>query len=120
MKYYYSDTVFTFGKYEGKTLQDVMRIDPDYVNWCLANLDHFALGDDEFTSDLKMPPSKKSRRIYEDDDDCDDWPDDDYDSLGSYGRKSYDMYGGGPTGNLSDDFIDNVLDGDPSNYWNID
>lgn len=34
--------------------------------------------------------------------------------------KSYSRYGGGPTGDLSDDFINDVLDGDPSMYWNID
>lgn len=118
MKYYYADTIFTFGKHKGKTLDEVMECDPDYVDWCLANLDHFALGNDEFSSDLKTP-SKRTRRFY-DDDDYDDWSDDEYDSFGSYGRKSFDMYGGGPTGQLSDDFIDNVLDGDPMNYWNID
>jgi hypothetical protein len=117
MKYYYSDTIFTFGKYKGKTLDEVMQLDPDYVDWCLANLDHFALGDDEFTSNLKTS-SKRTRRFYDDDNYEDDWSDDD--SFGSYGQKSFDIYGGGPTGHLSDDFIDNVLDGDPMNYWNID
>ncbi|MCO5275251.1 MAG: hypothetical protein M9900_10065 [Flavobacteriales bacterium] len=33
---------------------------------------------------------------------------------------SYYKYGGGPTGDLSDDFIDDVLGGNPSAYWNID
>ncbi len=117
MKYYYSDTIFTFGKYKGRTLDEVMQLDPEYINWCLANLDHFALGDDEFTSDLDAPPSKMTRGGYDDNDYV---PDDDYDSMGWYWRKSFDMYGGGPTGKLSDDFIDNVLDGDPMNYWNID
>lgn len=34
--------------------------------------------------------------------------------------ESYSEYGGGPTGDLSDDFIDDVLGGDPDAYWNID
>jgi hypothetical protein len=33
---------------------------------------------------------------------------------------SYSKYGGGPTGELSDDFIDDVLGGEPDAYWNID
>lgn len=45
---------------------------------------------------------------------------DDYDDpYRNYGR-SYDQYGGGPTGELSDDFINDVLDGNPDAYWNID
>ena len=50
---------------------------------------------------------------YDDDDYDDDYDDDDYGS-------SYSRYGGGPTGDLSDDFIDDVLGGEPDAYWNID
>ena len=61
---------------------------------------------------------------YEDDDDddynreryYDDDDDDDYDE----DNGSYSRYRGGPTGELTDDFIDDVLGGEPDAYWNID
>lgn len=43
----------------------------------------------------------------------------DDESFRSYGA-SNSQYGGGPTGDLSDDFINDVLDGNPESYWNID
>jgi len=43
-------------------------------------------------------------------------PPDPFDYTGS----SYEMYGGGPTGDLSDDYIDDAFGGDPDAYWNID
>lgn len=51
-----------------------------------------------------------------DDDDYDDDYDHDYNNI----QNDYSIYGGGPTGDLSDDVIDSVFDGDPRNYWNID
>ena len=45
-----------------------------------------------------------------------------YDPYENYG-KSYDQYGGpsdGYGGSLDDDFINDVLDGEPDAYWNID
>lgn len=33
------DDLFTFGKYEGLTLSTVLDINPDYVKWCVLNVD---------------------------------------------------------------------------------
>lgn len=41
MKFYDLETVFTFGKFKGKTLREVFEIQPSYVEWCCINLDHF-------------------------------------------------------------------------------
>ena len=38
----------------------------------------------------------------------------------SYGSRSYSRYNGGVSGDLTDDYIDDVLDGNPDAYWNID
>lgn len=36
-------TVFDFGKHEGKTVEDVIELDPGYISWCLEEVDHFKL-----------------------------------------------------------------------------
>lgn len=41
MKFYDFDTEFTFGKYEGKTVREILEIQPTYLDWCAINLDHF-------------------------------------------------------------------------------
>jgi hypothetical protein len=41
MKKYYSDTKLTFGKYEGKVIEEILHSDPEYIEWCMINLDHF-------------------------------------------------------------------------------
>jgi hypothetical protein len=41
MKFYDLETQFTFGKYNGLTLEQVIEKNPGYISWCLNNLDHF-------------------------------------------------------------------------------
>jgi hypothetical protein len=41
MKFYDIDTVFNFGKYAGKSVREVLEIQPSYIDWCIINLDHF-------------------------------------------------------------------------------
>jgi hypothetical protein len=43
MKAYDLNTSFTFGKYEGKTLEDVFKTDPTYVEKCMITVDDFAV-----------------------------------------------------------------------------
>ncbi len=43
MRLYTPDTVFTFGKHQGKTLAQVAQEAPYYVSFCLLNLDHFVV-----------------------------------------------------------------------------
>lgn len=35
-----------FGKYEGRSLEDVFHTDPGYLIWCLENISEFTLSDD--------------------------------------------------------------------------
>jgi hypothetical protein len=41
MKFYDLETQFTFGKYNGLAIAQVIAIQPAYISWCLNNLDHF-------------------------------------------------------------------------------
>jgi len=43
MKAYDLNTSFTFGKYEGKSLDEVFRTDPSYVEKCMMTVDDFAV-----------------------------------------------------------------------------
>lgn len=45
MKIYESDTVFSFGKYEGQTLRQVSEKDTNYILWCCENLEHFYISE---------------------------------------------------------------------------
>ncbi|MDR2065229.1 MAG: hypothetical protein LBP85_05940 [Prevotellaceae bacterium] len=46
MKFYDIDTEFTFGKHSGKTLREVLEIQPSYIDWCAVNLDLFYISGD--------------------------------------------------------------------------
>jgi hypothetical protein len=43
MKAYDLNTPFTFGKYEGKTLEEVFDKDPSYIEKCMISVDDFSL-----------------------------------------------------------------------------
>ena len=45
MKAYDLNTNFTFGKYEGKSLIDVFKTDPAYVQKCMMTVDDFAIAE---------------------------------------------------------------------------
>ncbi|MCF6133448.1 exodeoxyribonuclease X C-terminal domain-containing protein [Flavobacterium wongokense] len=49
MKFYYLDTIFNFGKYEGKTLKDVASEDIMYIEWCIMTVESFVM--DKLTVD---------------------------------------------------------------------
>ena len=46
MKSYELNTEFGFGKFKGKTLREVVLLEPSYLEWCGANLDHFYISED--------------------------------------------------------------------------
>jgi hypothetical protein len=130
MKFYTLDTEFTFGKYEGKIVKEVLEIQPAYLDWCAINLDHFYISDETITEIKEIKPdftiSEEGKQkladkfsIWENEQQQDDYDDyDDYDR-----RESYGQYAGSyaqDVEGLSDDFINDVLDGDPDAYWNID
>ena len=43
---YSSDSIVEFGKFDGKSIQEIIHEQPDYLLWCILNLDHFVLDED--------------------------------------------------------------------------
>lgn len=43
LKMYNLKTRLDFGKYKGDTVDDVITNDPQYLEWCLENVDGFCL-----------------------------------------------------------------------------
>ncbi|NJK84515.1 MAG: hypothetical protein HC912_12710 [Saprospiraceae bacterium] len=123
MKFYNLDTEFTFGKFEGKTVREVLDVQHSYIDWCAINLDHFYISDEvideikEIVPDFSISEEGKSKLSEK----YGDWENnqenhsrDDYDDY----RPSYEKYGGAY--GYDDDTIDSAFEGDPENYWNID
>jgi hypothetical protein len=48
MKIYNIETVFTFGRYKGKSIAEVLKTDHDYITWCIMNVDNFILTEQIF------------------------------------------------------------------------
>jgi hypothetical protein len=36
MKFYDLDTEFTFGKYRGSTIRQILVLQPSYIDWCVS------------------------------------------------------------------------------------
>ena len=114
MKFYNLDTQFTFGKFEGKTLKEVIKIDVSYLEWCSTNLDHFYLLDEtidlitKIQSDFRLSATAKEvlEKKY------DTWETSQYDNNrdDDYERpQSYEDW-------LNDEFGDEA----ETAYWNMD
>jgi hypothetical protein len=43
---YSSDSIVEFGKFDGKSIKEIIHEQPDYLLWCILNLDHFVLEED--------------------------------------------------------------------------
>lgn len=56
MKFYTLDTEFTFGKYDGKTVKEILELQPSYLDWCAINLDHFYISDEIIAEIKKIKP----------------------------------------------------------------
>jgi len=41
MNSYQITEIINFGKFKGKTLQEIFEVELSYVQWCILNLDHF-------------------------------------------------------------------------------
>lgn len=43
------DYVFDFGMYAGRTYKEILKVDPDYIRWCLHTFHHagFEISDDD-------------------------------------------------------------------------
>lgn len=131
MKFYTLDTEFSFGKFQGNTVRQVIEIEPSYLDWCALNLDHFYISDEVIEEIKSVKPDFKlsDEGIKKLNDKYENWENeqqqDEYDDNDDYydRRESYGEYAGSyaqDVEGLSDDFINDVLDGDPDAYWNID
>jgi hypothetical protein len=129
MKFYSLHTRFSFGKYQGKTLEDVILIQSSYIEWCSVNLDHFYIDNDVISRIKEILPSfslsMEAKQIlnakYHQWEEKQNYFNDN--SYVYYERESYGEFAGTyaqDVEGLSDDFIYDVLDGDPDAYWNID
>lgn len=124
--------VLHFGKYEGKTLEEVLAVDREYIDWCLGNVDDFVVSSDvlleiqkqypefQFSSDSLKELERKQLQLEEEveTDDYEVYDDfEDHDPMEEYGRsgEKYGWYNG-----WSDDVIDDAFEGDPQNTWNVD
>jgi len=59
MKAYNLDTRFNFGKYEGKTLEDVFKEDPQYIDKCLVGIDDFVIDEKAVQKLFETYPDKE-------------------------------------------------------------
>lgn len=134
IKLYKLDYKLGFGNYSDKTIEELIELSPSRVEFYIQSLDWFGLtqsGIEKLSSDetnfvflkstfdllnLKyenapefMKGNKRGSVEYYDDDNYYDGTESEY-----AGTWAYDVEG------LSDDFINDVLDGDPDAYWNID
>ena len=91
MKVYYLTTIFTFGRHKGKTLKQVLKVDFQYIDWCLRNVEDFVIAQSQFGQiteefghfSYEAFKAQKNK-----------W--------GSYNNKNYDGYPE-PTTNMMDD-----------------
>lgn len=114
-------TRFTFGKYQGQTLQAIWINNPRYIQWCLSNLDHFTMAEGTYEglctiNDYSLDSLALSKII----------PSVAFEPEGGYDYEqggSYEDYAGSYAQDVegySDEDIEDIFDGDPEMYWNID
>jgi len=121
MKFYNLDTEFTFGKYKGKTVREVLEIEHSYIDWSAINLDHFFISDEVMEEIKSILPDfsiseegqKKLSEKYEtwenEQEDYDDY--DSYEDYQDYERDTFDALTDGQYGDY-DDFRENGGDMD--------
>lgn len=127
MKEYTQNSLLKFGKYNGSILEDIAKTDPNYINWCIINLDHFYLSEEAIeelransglviSEEANLALEQKRSEISEASD-SNDYGFDDYE------RRTYDDYNGSYAQDemgWSDQDINDVFGGDADAYWNID
>lgn len=120
---------FTFGRYNGLTLADVMEINSEYLVWCITSIEGFLLHDEaleqirivypdfHISTAFETSRQENMNQYYSE-------ADNDYESNWYPEEEpTYDCYNGSyaqDEAGYSDDDIDTIFDGDPSAYWNID
>jgi hypothetical protein len=127
MKFYTLNSEFAFGKFKGKTVKEVLELQPTYLEWFAINLDHFYITDEAITELKESQPdfnfTDEARQKLADKHSTWANEQEDVDSYVHVTRESYGQYTGSyaqDVEGLSDDFINDVLGGEPDAYWNID
>ena len=130
--FYSLEDEFKFGKYQGLTLHEVIESYPGYLVWCLENLSHLQMSSDLIEdirdnyphfagNDLLNQHELYDSDYYEDEEEYYGRNYDRYDDY--YEEEHYEEYAGTYVQDVmgwSDEMIEDVLDGDPDAYWNID
>ena len=47
MKVYQLNSVLNFGKYKGRSIEAIAKIDPTYIDWCSRSIDDFFISEDD-------------------------------------------------------------------------
>lgn len=125
LKCYNNDSTVLFGRFNGFSIDQIVDIDPTYIMWCINHLDHFYLAESVIDKILEKHPTfvlsdrtKVALEVKEEQWLAQHSRDYDYNENPSYGQYA-GSYAQDCEG-LSDDFINDVLDGCPDAYWNID
>ncbi len=128
MKTYLTHFQLSFGKHQGKRLDEIVIEDPNYLNWCIIHLSHFFIGKStilelqNINPKFKISPEAEQQleskledfEAEQYDRDNDDWEEE---------RHTYDDYNGSYAQDQmgwSDQDINDVFGGDADAYWNID
>lgn len=131
----------SFGKHNGKTIWEILNNDASYLYWCIDNLSTFALSHAAFEAAKTQFPyfaelesinmerisggTSQKHRLER----AQEWEEENnrrnshYEEDDYYYPEHYDEYAGSYAQDvewLSDEFIDDVFDGNPDAYWNID
>ena len=53
------DDEFCFGRNKGKTVRDLLKVNPGYVDWIIRNVDKFALSEDAMQQALEITEGKR-------------------------------------------------------------
>lgn len=122
VKEYIAGNVLKFGRFKGKSLSEIVIQQSDYIEWCIIHLDHFYISEETIDNLKEINPEfivndqmmeileEKAKKVYRK-----SYCDTERASYGKYAGSYAQDYEG-----LSDDFIDDVLDGFEDAYWNID
>ena len=68
MKSYDLDSIFTFGKFKGKSLEEILSIQTSYIKWCILNVAHFVLTQETLEqillqeTDFKLTATEEKKR----------------------------------------------------------
>ncbi len=130
MKTYLPHFTLSFGKHQGKTIEEITLEDPKYIVWCIVNLNHFMIDHSTVEELKKINPAfnisaeaeeklaRKKIEMQEDEKEYMDRDDDDWTE-----HHTYDDYNGSYAQDQmgwSDQDINDVFGGDADAYWNID